>query len=378
MTTPFIRCYDDLEKEFFPGRVLIIYGPRRAGKTFLLTQYLKGFSGSVLATTGDDSVTKDIFESQSLERIRTAFEPFDLVVIDEAQKIDQIGQALKLAVDHLPNVRLVATGSSSFELAHQIGEPLTGRKTQRMLYPVSTLEIVKQFGSLVAEQQLEDRLVFGSYPQIMQTTGHDNKIRLLYELRDSYLYKDILELDGIRNARKISDLLTLIAYQVGKEVSLQELGLQLEMSKTTVERYLDLLEKAFVLVNVRGFSRNLRKEVTKTSRYYFMDNGVMNAVINNFNPFSLRGDKGALWENFIFMERLKFRAYTNLYANIYFWRTYDHQEIDLVEEHSGTLFGYEFKWASGRKTKVPTAWKKAYPKAEFHAISRENWIKFVS
>ncbi len=375
---PFIRRYDDLEKEFLPGRVLIVYGPRRAGKTFLLKQFLKNFTGKILSTTGDDRIVREVLESQSVERIRAMFQPFDLVVIDEAQKINQIGQSLKMAIDHLPEVRFVATGSSSFELAHQIGEPLTGRKIQLTLYPLSTRELVNQFGPLAALQQLDDRLVFGSYPEIMQTGGLQNKINLLTELRDSYLYKDILELDGIRNSRKINDLLALVAYQVGKEVSLQELGTQLGMAKATVERYLDLLEKAFVVVNIRGFSRNLRKEITKTSRYYFLDNGVLNAVINNFNPLSMRGDKGVLWENFMFMERLKFRAYTSLHAGMYFWRTYDHQEIDLVEEHSGTLFGYEFKSAFGRKTKVPAAWKKAYPEAQFHVISRENWIEFVS
>jgi predicted AAA+ superfamily ATPase len=344
----------------------------------LLKQFLKNFTGSILSTTGDDRIVREVLESQSVERIRAMFQPFDLVVIDEAQKINQVGQSLKIAIDHLPEVRFVATGSSSFELAHQIGEPLTGRKIQLTLYPVSTLELVRQFGPLAALQQLDDRLVFGSYPEIMQTGGLQNKINLLTELRDSYLYKDILELDGIRNSRKINDLLALVAYQVGKEVSLQELGTQLGMAKATVERYLDLLEKAFVVVNVRGFSRNLRKEITKTSRYYFLDNGVLNAVINNFNPLSMRGDKGALWENFLFMERLKFRAYTDLHASMYFWRTYDRQEIDLIEEHSGKLFGFEFKSAAGKKSKVPAAWEKAYPESEFHVISRENWIEFVS
>ena len=374
----FNRRYDDLEKEFFPKRVLIVYGPRRVGKTFLLNQFLNRLTGRVLYRTGEDLELREILESQSVKKIQSAFSNYDYVVIDEAQKINQVGHGLKIAIDHLPDVRFIATGSSSFELAHQVGEPLTGRKIALTLYPLSTFELKKQLGGMEILEDLDARLVFGSYPEIMKTPNPEQKAMLLKELRDSYLYKDILELDGIRNSRKINDLLSLIAYQVGKEVSLHELGTQLGMDKRTVERYLDLLEKAFVLINVRGFSRNLRKEITKTSRYYFLDNGVMNSVINNFNPVSMRGDKGTLWENFIFMERLKFRAYTNLYANPYFWRTYDRQEIDLVEEHSGNLFGYEFKYAPTRKISTPAAWKKAYPQAEFHVITRNNWLDFVS
>ena len=375
---PFSRRYDDLEKEIFPNRALIIYGPRRVGKTCLINRFISKRTEKILYRTGEDLELRNILESQSVKKIQAAFSDYDYVIIDEAQKIDRIGQGLKIALDHLPNVQFIATGSSSFELAHQVGEPLTGRKIELTLYPLSTYELKSQFGGMDVMDDLDTRLVFGSYPEIMQTQNSEHKATLLKELRDSYLYKDILELDGIRHSRKINDLLSLIAYQVGKEVSLHELGTQLGMDKRTVERYLDLLEKAFVVINVRGFSRNLRKEVTKTSRYYFLDNGVMNAVINNFHPLSMRNDSGLLWENFLFMERLKFRSYTNLYASMHFWRTYDRQEIDLIEEHSGNLFGYEFKHSPRKIPKAPAAWRKAYPDAEYHVINRDNWLEFTS
>lgn len=372
------RRYDDLEKEFFPNRTLILYGPRRVGKTFLLNRAKSGLTGTVFYGTGEDLEVRNILQSESVEKIKGSFSGYDWVIIDEAQKVDRIGHGLKIAIDHLPEVRFIATGSSSFELAHQIGEPLTGRKITLTLYPLSTLELKKHQGGAELMQSLDSRLIFGSYPEIMATTDYNRKAVLLKELRDSYLYKDILELENLRNAKKITDLLQLIAWQVGKEVSLHELGTQLGMDKRTVERYLDLLEKAFVIVNVRGFSRNLRKEVTKTSRYYFLDNGILNAILNNFNPVSMRSDKGALWENFIFMERLKFRSYTAMNATMHFWRTYDRQEIDLVENSNGNLNGYEFKYSSARKTKTPAAWAKAYPEAGFDVITRDNWIEFVT
>lgn len=374
----YIRRYETIEKELYPNRVLILYGPRRAGKTFLLNQAIKHLEGKVLYRTGEDLEIRQILQSQSVNRIKTAFSGYDYVIIDEAQKIDRIGHGLKLAVDHLPNIKFIATGSSSFELANQVGEPLTGRKIQLTLYPLSTQELRTQQGGIELMEALDDRLVFGSYPEVLIAENTEKKITLLKELRDSYLYKDILEMENLRNSRKINDLLLLIAYQIGKEVSLHELGQQLGMDKRTVERYLDLLEKAFVLINVRGYSRNLRKEVTKTSRYYFLDNGVLNAVLNNFNPPSMRGDKGMLWENFLFMERLKFRAYTGLHANVYFWRTYDHQEMDLVEERGGNLFGYEFKFSPVKASRIPPAWASAYPQAQFDTITRDNWIEFVS
>ncbi len=374
----YIRHYDDLAKEMMPNRAFILYGPRRVGKTFLLNHVKNHFSGNIFYGTGEDLEIRNILQSQSVEKIQSAFSAYDWVIIDEAQKVDRIGHGLKLAIDHLPSVRFIATGSSSFELAHQVGEPLTGRKITCTLYPLSSLELKAQLGGAKLMQMLDSRLIFGSYPEILTTRNNDQKILLLKELRDSYLYRDILELENIRNSKKISDLLQLIAWQIGKEVSLHELGTQLGMDKRTVERYLDLLEKAFVIINVRGYSRNLRKEITKTSRYYFLDNGILNSILNNFNPVSMRGDIGALWENFMVIERLKFRAYTHHQASMHFWRTYDRQEIDLVEECNGVLSGYEFKYSPKKSVRPPAAWKKAYPDATFQTITRDNWLEFVS
>lgn len=376
--TNYERIFDDLSSHMMPGRILVLYGPRRVGKTFLLRRYLDQLSDRVLYCTGEEQEIRDILQSESIARLQTAFSGYRWVVIDEAQKVDRIGHGLKLAIDHIPNVNFVTTGSSSFELANQVGEPLTGRKTVHCLYPLSTQELVAQFGVIDTVRSLEERLIFGSYPEILLQMEQHKKIILLEELRDSYLYKDILELQNIRNSKKIIDLLRLLALQVGKEVSLHELGTQLAMDKSTVGRYLDLLEKTFVVINLRGFSRNLRKEISKTSRYYFVDNGVMNAVLNNYNPPGMRNDAGALWENFLVMERLKYRSYRAFSANSYFWRTYDQQEIDLVEEHNGELTGFEFKYSPKRKPRAPIAWSKAYPSAGFQVISQDNWIPFVT
>jgi predicted AAA+ superfamily ATPase len=375
----FFRYYRDiLQERLAPGRVLVLYGPRRVGKTFLVQQFLHEYQGRVFSGVGDDALVREILESESVSRITSSFADYDLVVIDEAQKIANVGQGLKILVDHLPQVQVIATGSSSFDLANKVGEPLTGRKTTLLLFPLSVLELRTQHGALDTQAMLEQLLIFGSYPETLSHQGIGAKAQYLGELRDAYLYKDILELENLRNSRKLLDLLTLLAFQIGQEVSLTEIGASLGLSKQTVERYLDLLEKTFVIRNVRGFSRNLRKEVTKTSRYYFLDNGVRNAVINNFNPLSRRNDIGQLWENFVYVERLKQRTYLNIFANEYFWRTYDRQEIYLVEEREGTLFGYEFKYSAKKQKKAPKAWREAYSGAHFATITQENFLEFLT
>ena len=383
----FFRYYSNqIENLLTPGRVLVVYGPRRVGKTFLINHYLQDVqSGAgehdqsrIFSGVGDDAFLREVLESESVQKIKTAFSEYDLVVIDEAQKINNIGQGLKIVVDSLPHVRVIATGSSSFDLANKVGEPLTGRKTTLLLFPLSLLELRTHWGAIQTQQMLEQFLIFGTYPETLGLEGLTAKAAYLGELRDAYLYKDILELENLRNARKLLDLLTLLAFQIGQEVSLNELGASLSMSKQTVQRYLNLLEKTFVIHNVRGFSRNLRKEVTKTSRYYFLDNGVRNAVINNYNPLSKRNDVGQLWENFVYVERLKQRSYLNIFANEYFWRTYDKQEIDLVEEREGNLHGYEFTYSTKKKRKVPKAWAEAYPDASFRVITPDNFLTFLT
>lgn len=358
------------------GKVFVLYGPRRVGKTELIKKLIANFNGKIYSGTGDNLELRDIISSQKLNLLTTLFGQYDVVYIDEAQRIPEIGQGLKLLIDQFPAMSIIVTGSSSFDLSNKIGEPLTGRNLTRILFPVSVYELYKQFGGMYIFEQLENLLIYGSYPEMLTASSIEDKIEYLNSLRDSYLFKDILELENVRNSNKLVDLLRLIAFQLGHEVSLTELGNKLGLAKQSVERYLDLLEKAFILKKVSGFSRNLRKEIVKSSRYYFWDNGIRNALINNFNPLNIRNDLGMLWENFLFMERLKTKHYKRIFSNDYFWRTYDQQEIDLVEERDGKLFGYEFKH-SPRKIKTPKAWEKAYPEAGFEVISKDNFLEFL-
>ncbi len=280
-------------------------------------------------------------------------------------------------MDHFPQLAIVASGSASFTLAQQVGEPLTGRKKTIQLYPIAASEIIQTTTVADYLDMLDQRLVYGSYPQLFQMNDETQQQDYLRELVDSYLFRDILTLETIRNPKKIRDLLTMLAFQIGQEVSLSELGKTLELHSNTVYRYLDLLEQSFVVMNVRGFSRNLRKEVTKTSRYYFYDVGIRNALINNFNPLSLRDDVGMLWENYIVMERVKKQQYQRIHSNNYFWRTYDQKEIDWVEERGGKLHGYEIKWKS-KAVRPPQDWLKTYDAATYQLITQENHIEFIA
>lgn len=359
-----------------PNKVLVLYGPRQVGKTTLIRSFIDNFSGRVFSSTGEDADLQRIMTAPGIRQLKTYFEDYDLVFIDEAQMIPNIGMALKMMVDYIPGLKVIATGSSSFELSNKVGEPLVGRQHILRLYPVALLELKPDLGWATVKQRLEEYVIDGLYPELFNLKGRQAKIDYLLNLRDSYLLKDLLMLDQIKGPKKIQDLLRLLAFQIGNDVSIQELGKQLGMSKNTVARYLDLLEKSFILINVRGFSRNLRKEVTKTSRYYFYDNGVLNAVINNFNSLELREDKGRLWENFLFMERMKKREYHRIPSNYYFWRTYSQKEIDLVEERDGQLFAYEFKYQP-KKMEAPVEWQKGYPDAAYEVISRDNLEGFV-
>jgi predicted AAA+ superfamily ATPase len=371
------RFYDDLLQDYLvPNKVLVIYGPRQVGKTTLVNQFLTTYTGKVYSSSGENQQLQAVLTSNDFSRIIPYFSDYSLVVIDEAQKIENIGQGLKIIVDQIPGIKVIATGSSSFDLSNKIGEPLVGRQRIRRLFPVAVMELVEDYGRAYVWDNLDNLLSFGAYPEVLTAVSLTEKKEYLAQLRDSYLYKDILELENIRASKKILHLLRLIAYQIGQQVSLQELGNALDMSKNTVARYLDLLEKSFVLINVGGFSRNLRKEITKTSRYYFYDLGVRNAIINNFTYPDERNDTGQLWENFLFIERMKKLAYRQIFANFYFWRTWDRQEIDLVEERDGRLFGYEFK-AGGKRPKAPKLWTSTYPEAAYEVINRDNFMEFV-
>jgi len=368
---------EKLKKTVQPKEVVVIYGPRQIGKTTLINKYLEGVKEPFDFYNGEDIETQKLFTVQSIAKYKSLLAGKKLLVIDEAQKIENIGLNLKLIVDHIPHLKIIASGSSSFDLAKQVGEPLTGRKRTLILFPVSQMELGATEDYIEIRSNLEERLIYGTYPKVLVTEGFPQKKQVLQEIVSSYLYKDILELNGIRHSKKITDLLTLLAFQIGKEVSLNELGNSLDMSRNTVTRYLDLLEQTFVLVNIRGFSRNLRKEVAKNSRYYFYDTGVRNALINNFNPLDRRDDIGMLWENFVVMERIKKQSYTSIYANNYFWRTYDQKEIDWVEERDGKLFGFEIKWGKD-KTKPPKDWLETYKNAEYKVINQENYLDFIT
>ncbi|MCK4758448.1 MAG: ATP-binding protein, partial [Candidatus Aminicenantes bacterium] len=315
------RHLENLQQLVTPGKVVVVYGARRVGKTTLVKKYLEAVDENVLFVSGDDVVVRQYLESQSISKLRDFVGDHSLLVVDEAQYVEKIGLNLKLIVDHIPTVQIIATGSSSFELAKDVGEPLTGRKSILTLFPLAQMEISNIEKRHETQANLESRLIYGSYPEVVIMRSNTGREEYLREIISSYLFKDILALEGIRYANKLVRLLQLLAFQIGKEVSLAELGSQLAMSKNTVERYLDLLEKVFVLYRLRGFSRNLRKEITKNQRYYFFDTGIRNAVIQNFNPIAIRNDLGELWENYVITERLKKREYLRQSGNTYFWRT---------------------------------------------------------
>lgn len=370
------RYYDELENFLKPGKVLVIVGPRQVGKTTLLTNFLQETSFKYRLESGEDARIQELFLSNDFARIKEYVEGYELIAIDEAQKVKNVGQALKIMVDQIPGIRVIATGSSSFELSGQVGEPLTGRKITLTLFPIAQLELSKLHNSFELKEKLPEFLIFGSYPEVLTTPRKVEKTRILNELYGSYLLKDILELEKVKGSKILLDLLRLLAFQVGSEVSLSELGKQLAIDNKTVTRYLDLFEKSFIIFNVRGFSRNLRSEVTKKSKYYFFDNGVRNAIISNFNDLGLRNDIGMLWENFLFMERLKKRFYHSIFANCYFWRTWNQKEIDLIEEREGKLFGFEFKWKA-KKIKAPGEFLAAYQEAEFSVVHPDNYLDFI-
>lgn len=371
------RKFEPLDDYIRAGKVLLIYGPRRVGKTTLLQNYLRTTPLRYKLDTGDNLRTQQILSSQFFDQILPYAEGYELLAIDEAQNIPNIGMALKILVDQRPDLKIIATGSSSFELAGQVGEPLTGRKRTLTLYPMAQSELLGIHNRFELKENLSDFLIYGAYPEVVMAESRQEKVDTLQEIAYSYLFKDVLAFERIRSSTQLLNLLKLLAFQVGSEVSLSELGTKLGLDYKTVERYLDLLEKAFVVVRLGAFSRNLRNEISKKEKYYFFDNGIRNALIAQFNDVSMRNDLGQLWENFVFIERLKYRKYHGVYANQYFWRTYDQQEIDIVEERDGRLFGYECKWSPNKKVKAPKNWQRAYPDSDFHVITPENYQDFV-
>jgi uncharacterized protein len=363
-----------------PGKVLIIYGPRQVGKTTLIHHYLSTappFHGGTITRTGDDLPFVNEFSRCDLHFFRSSVPQDSLLVIDEAQRIPNIGRGLKLIVDNIPGVSVIVTGSSSFDLLQSTGESLTGRKTVATLYPISVEEAVFTTDRWDNSRHLRDYLRYGMYPAVLTATTYREKESIVRELAGSYLLKDILEFDKIKDSRKIYDVLRLLAFQIGNQVSTQEIGTAAGIDKNTVARYLDLLEKSFVLFRLDGFSRNLRKEVSKMSKYYFYDLGIRNALISNHNEIGVRNDVGQLWENFIVLERVKYLANSRQSANLYFWRTYDKKELDWIEETGGNLHGYEFKWNKSETT-PPKGWLETYPQADFRVVHPGNYLEFVA
>lgn len=367
-----------LEERVKSGQVAVVYGPRRVGKTTLVKEYLDSYQGKYLFLNADELASREALESQDAKKLGELVNGLDLLVIDEAQRVREIGLNLKIIVDTYPQLSIIATGSASFDLANKINEPLTGRKSTLTLFPISFEELVSELGAFEAKKQLQRWIIWGGYPNSVVIDSTQDRQRFLSELVGSYLYKDVLELDEVKRADKIVDLLRLIAFQIGKEVSLAELASNLALNRETVERYLDLLEKVFVIFRVGGFSRNLRKEVVKNHRYYFYDNGVRNSLIQNFNALNLRDDVGQLWENYLVSERMKANHYHNRLVNSYFWRTYDQKEIDLVEEAGGQLLGFEFKWKQAKlNSSTVKEFTTTYQNASVESITSEDFDSFL-
>ena len=355
-------------------KIIIIYGPRQAGKTTLIKYLLSEIKQDFEYFTGDDLYAQDIFSKNELESLKKIIKG-DIVVIDEAQKIANIGLSLKLIFDNT-QVKIITSGSASFDLSNKLSEHLTGRTKTFWLYPLAFSEVEDKYRRVSKETALEEMLKYGMYPKVQDLTNNQDKENYLYEYLNNYLYKDILSFSGVRKPKKIVDLLTLLALQIGGEVKISELSQNLSISQKAVENYLDVLEKMFVLMNLRGFSRNLRKEISKTSKYYFFDVGLRNALIRNFNPLKMRSDTGELFENWFIIEKIKAANIFARPANFYFWRTYDQQEIDLIEERAGRLYGYEVKWRK-TKHKNPSDWLRAYNNSQYKVVNSENYQNFL-
>lgn len=358
------------------SKAIIIMGPRQVGKSTLLEQLEGDFEKPVLWWNGDESDVRGLLSETTSTQLKALLGKTKTLIIDEAQRIENIGLLIKLIIDQLKTIKVIATGSSAFELSNKINEPLTGRKWEYSLYPLSYQEMALQKGSFQENRLLEHRLVYGYYPEIVMNEG--DEIPRLKQLVDSYLFKDILIWERILKPEKLEKLLQALAFQVGNEVSYNELGNLTGLDNKTVENYIRILEKAFIIFRLPAFSKNLRNELKKSRKIYFYDNGLRNAVINQFNIPELRNDIGALWENFLISERMKFTTYQNLYSNKFFWRTLAQQEIDYIEEYDGKIFAYEFKWSENKKVKFPKKFVETYHPEETIVINRKNFGDFIN
>lgn len=356
-------------------KAIILFGPRQVGKSTLLEMLKPKFSKPITYWNGDQSDIRQLLQNPTSDFLRTILGNAKTLIIDEAQRIENIGLTMKLITDQIQDIKVIATGSSSFDLANKIREPLTGRKWEFSLFPFSFGEMANHNGFLEERRLLEHRMVFGYYPEIVNNPG--DEIPRLKTLTDSYLYKDVLQWENIQKPEKLEKLLTALSLQLGNEVSYNELSQIVDMDKETVEKYIQALERSFIIFRLPGFNRNLRNEIKKGKKIYFCDNGVRNAVVNNFNQIGLRDDVGKLWENFLVSERMKANAYHANYSKSYFWRTHAQQELDYMEEKNGQMFAYEFKWNENKKVKFPSNFVDTY-KPEFQkVINKENFHEFV-
>ncbi len=370
------RYVNNLSEVLTKGKVLIIYGPRRVGKTTLIQLLLEGVDLKYKVDSGDNIRIRNILGSEDFKLILEYASGYDLIVIDEAQQIPGIGTGLKILVDQMPGLKIIATGSSSFNLEQQVGEPLTGRKRTILLYPFSQMELAAIHNHFELKENLDEFLVYGSYPEVITASSREEKTEILKELVDSYLLKDILGFDRLRSPKQLLDLLKLIAFQVGQEVSVHELAQKVGLNNRTVERYLHLLEKGFVIYRIGAYSKNLRNEITKKAKYFFFDNGIRNGIIHQFNALDMRNDIGQLWENFMVSERQKYLQHKKIYANRFFWRSYRQNEIDYIEENNNQLTAFEFKWSKS-KQRIPKEFTDAYGKVDFYTVNRENYLDFL-
>ena len=370
------QLQDVIEARMFAGKAIIVIGARQVGKSTLFNMVLEGRKESALQLNCDEPEVQEMLSAMNTQELKLLIGQNKILVIDEAQRVENIGMTLKRIADNFPDVQLLVTGSSSFELQNKLNEPLTGRKFEYHLFPLSTGELLNAQGLLSVKQTLESRLIFGSYPDIF---NHQEDAKdLLYNLSNSYLYKDLLNLESVRRPALLGKLLTALALQVTSEVSYNELAQTVGTDNKTVEKYVDLLEKCYIIFKLNGFSRNLRTELKRAKKFYFYDNGIRNAILQNFAPLALRQDVGALWENFFISERIKANQYSGRYVNSYFWRTNQQQEIDYIEECDGQFSLFEMKWNPKRaNTQFPNTFLTAYDVKEKAIVTPENWLEWV-
>ena len=370
------QLQDVIEKRLFMGKAIIVIGARQVGKSTLFKMVLDGHKEPTLQLNCDEPEVKDMLSQANTQELRMLIGSNRIILIDEAQRVDNIGMTLKRITDNFPDVQLLVTGSSSLELQNKLNEPLTGRKFEYHLFPFSTGELMNAQGLLYVKQNLENRLIYGSYPDIIN--HNDDAKELLYNLSSSYLYKDLLNLESIRRPALLNKLLTALALQVTSEVSYNELAQTIGTDNKTVEKYIDLLEKCYIIFKLNGFNRNIRTELKRAKKFYFYDNGIRNAILQNFSPLSLRQDVGALWENFFISERIKANQYARRFVNSYFWRTNQQQEIDYIEECDGQFSIFEMKWNPKRaNTQFPSSFISTYNVKEKAIVTPNNWPEWV-